>query len=143
MPTRAATPRRVTAAGPPTSTRSAAADISCSRVPMAQHGARRLTTSTSRARLTASTWGPRMSQDQMEQLRRLGAARGISVDAGPTAGRVRNDGLDLAYLDWGGDGPTGIFLHGGSLTAHTWDLVCAALSPRIRCVALDLRGHGD
>jgi pimeloyl-ACP methyl ester carboxylesterase len=84
-----------------------------------------------------------MIEDQMEQLRRLGSARGISVGAGPTAGRVRHEGLDLAYLDWGGDGPTAIFLHGGSLTAHTWDLVCAALSPRIRCVALDLRGHGD
>lgn len=84
-----------------------------------------------------------MSQDQMEQLRRLGAARGISVGAGPTAGRVRNDGLELAYLDWGGEGPTAILLHGGSLTAHTWDLACAALSPQIRCVALDLRGHGD
>jgi pimeloyl-ACP methyl ester carboxylesterase len=84
-----------------------------------------------------------MSPDQMEQLRRLGVARGISVGAGPTPGRVRNDGLDLTYLDWGGEGPTAIFLHGGALTAHTWDLACAALAPRIRCVALDLRGHGD
>jgi pimeloyl-ACP methyl ester carboxylesterase len=84
-----------------------------------------------------------MIGEQMALLRRLGAARGILVGADPTPGRVRHDGLDLAYLDWGGDGPTAIFLHGGSLTAHTWDLVCAALSPRIRCVALNLRGHGD
>jgi pimeloyl-ACP methyl ester carboxylesterase len=79
----------------------------------------------------------------MTQLRRLAAARGISIGGAPTAGRTRNGDVDLAYLDWGGGGPTAIFLHGGALTARTWDLVCAALSPRIRCVALDLRGHGD
>lgn len=83
-----------------------------------------------------------MTPEQMVMLRRLTAARGIAIAAAPTAGRFRSGDLELAYLDWGGDGPTTIFLHGGSLTAHTWDMVCAALSPRIRCVALDLRGHG-
>jgi esterase len=48
------------------------------------------------------------------------------------------------YLDWGGRGTTPIvFLHGGGLTAHTWDLVCLALRDRYRCLALDARGHGD
>jgi pimeloyl-ACP methyl ester carboxylesterase len=48
------------------------------------------------------------------------------------------------FLDWGGTGTIPIvFLHGGGLTAHTWDLVCLALRPRYRCYALDLRGHGD
>lgn len=76
-------------------------------------------------------------------LRKLGAARGIAVAAPPTPGRARSGGLELSYLDWGGEGPTAIFLHGGSLSAHTWDLVCSALRPRLRCVAMDLRGHGD
>src|SRR5258705_5693902 len=32
------------------------------------------------------------------------------------------------YLDWGTAGlPPVVFLHGGGLNAHTWDLVCAAL----------------
>ena len=84
-----------------------------------------------------------MTPEQMVMLRRLTAARGIAIATGPTAGRSRNGDLELAYLDWGGGGPTAIFLHGGSLTAHTWDMVCAALSPGIRCIALDLRGHGD
>ncbi len=52
-------------------------------------------------------------------------------------------GLRFHYLDWEGDGPSVVFLHGGLLTAHTWDLVCLALRDRYRCLALDLRGHGD
>jgi pimeloyl-ACP methyl ester carboxylesterase len=54
------------------------------------------------------------------------------------------DGLRLHYLDWGRrDRPPLLFLHGGCLTAHTWDLVCLALCREYRCVALDQRGHGD
>ena len=52
--------------------------------------------------------------------------------------------LRLHYLDWGGPGGTVVvFLHGGALNAHSWDAVCLALRDRYRCLALDLRGHGD
>jgi esterase len=47
------------------------------------------------------------------------------------------------YLDWGGGGPPILFLHGGGLNAHTWDLVCVMLRDHYHCVALDQRGHGD
>ena len=48
------------------------------------------------------------------------------------------------YLDWGVTGrPPVVFLHGGGLNAHTWDLVCAALRRERHCVALDQRGHGE
>jgi esterase len=47
------------------------------------------------------------------------------------------------YLDWGGAGPSMLFLHGGGLNAHTWDIVCLMLRDRYRCIALDQRGHGD
>src|SRR5262245_49859397 len=48
------------------------------------------------------------------------------------------------YLDWGTRGrPPMVFLHGGGLNVHTWDLVCAALKPERHCIALDQRGHGD
>jgi esterase len=48
------------------------------------------------------------------------------------------------YLDWGIEGfPPVVFLHGGGLNAHTWDLVCAALRRERHCVALDQRGHGE
>jgi len=48
------------------------------------------------------------------------------------------------YLDWGTKGlPPVVFLHGGGLNAHTWDIVCAALRRERHCVALDQRGHGE
>jgi pimeloyl-ACP methyl ester carboxylesterase len=48
------------------------------------------------------------------------------------------------YLDWGTAGlPPVVFLHGGGLNAHTWDLVCVALRRERHCLALDLRGHGE
>jgi pimeloyl-ACP methyl ester carboxylesterase len=47
------------------------------------------------------------------------------------------------YLDWGGGGHPILFLHGGGLNAHTWDVVCVMLRDRYRCIALDQRGHGD
>jgi pimeloyl-ACP methyl ester carboxylesterase len=54
-----------------------------------------------------------------------------------------HDGLHLNVLDWQGPGETIIFLHGGALTAHSWDLVCLGLRDEWRCLALDMRGHGD
>jgi pimeloyl-ACP methyl ester carboxylesterase len=56
----------------------------------------------------------------------------------PGAGGVR-----LHALDWSGDGAPTLFLHGGRLTAQTFDYVCLGLRDRVRAVALDLRGHGD
>ncbi|MGO9454081.1 MAG: alpha/beta fold hydrolase [Candidatus Binataceae bacterium] len=48
------------------------------------------------------------------------------------------------YLDWGTAGrPPILFLHGGGLNAHTWDVVCLMLRPDYHCLALDQRGHGD
>jgi pimeloyl-ACP methyl ester carboxylesterase len=52
--------------------------------------------------------------------------------------------LQFRYLDWGTKGLRPIlFLHGGALTAHTWDLCCLALRDEFHCLALDQRGHGD
>jgi esterase len=39
--------------------------------------------------------------------------------------------------------PALVFLHGATLTAHTWDLVMMSLSNDYQCLAPDLRGHGD
>src|SRR5438445_592402 len=53
-------------------------------------------------------------------------------------------GMRVHYLDWGTPGlPPVLFLHGGGLNVHTWDLVCAALKTERHCLALDQRGHGD
>ncbi len=53
-------------------------------------------------------------------------------------------GIRLHYLDWGTQGRRPVvFLHGGALTAHTWDVVCLALRGHYHCLAIDQRGHGD
>ncbi len=52
--------------------------------------------------------------------------------------------IRLHYLDWGTEERAPIvFLHGGGLNAHTWDVVCLMLRHDYHCVALDQRGHGD
>ncbi|MCC7368538.1 MAG: alpha/beta hydrolase [Chloroflexi bacterium] len=62
----------------------------------------------------------------------------------PADPELQVNGLAFHLLDWGGTSQTPVlFLHGGSLTAHTWDLVCLSLRDEYRCFALDLRGHGD
>jgi esterase len=75
------------------------------------------------------------------------AGLGASDVVVPTDHHLVVDGLRLHCLDWGPparhERPPLLFLHGGRLTAHTWDLVCLALRSRFRCVAVDLRGHGD
>ena len=63
----------------------------------------------------------------------------------PAGGIICSAGLDVHYLEWPGatDDPALIFLHGGGLHAHTFDVVGNLLRDRGRCISLDLRGHGD
>jgi esterase len=62
----------------------------------------------------------------------------------PDERQLAANGLRFRYLDWGSAGrPPILFLHGGALTAHTWDLCCLALRDDYHCLALDQRGHGD
>ena len=61
----------------------------------------------------------------------------------PTDHQVIVGAMRFHYLDWGGAGTPILFLHGGGLTAHTWDCVASMLRDRYRCIALDQRGHGD
>jgi len=84
-----------------------------------------------------------MSTDDV--LVRLAESCTIRVPRGFTPASRRfatPEGLQLHYLDWPGQGDTIVFLHGGALTAHTWDLVALELENDFHCVALDLRGHG-
>ncbi len=62
----------------------------------------------------------------------------------PTDGWLAIGEQRLHYLDWGSrDRPAVLFLHGSAAHAHWWDFVIPPLADRYRCVALDLRGHGD
>lgn len=62
----------------------------------------------------------------------------------PRDGWLTHAGVRLHYLDWGDPAhPAAVFLHGGSAHAHWWDFTLPGLVDRYRCVALDLRGHGE
>jgi pimeloyl-ACP methyl ester carboxylesterase len=52
------------------------------------------------------------------------------------------DGVRLAYLDFGGDGPAVLLLHGLAGHAGEWAETAGWLGTRARVVALDARGHG-
>ena len=81
-----------------------------------------------------------------EHLKLSSATAGITLPdlELPDSHHVILRGMRFHYLDWGTRGrPPMLFLHGGGLNVHTWDLVCAALKPERHCVALDQRGHGD
>jgi pimeloyl-ACP methyl ester carboxylesterase len=87
-----------------------------------------------------------MAQADMQRLLAYARRRGVEpVSPEPPERRsVSAGGLTLSYLDWGGPAAQPLlFLHGGALTAHTWDVVCLALRGAYRCLALDLRGHGE
>ncbi len=84
--------------------------------------------------------------EQLEHLKRAAQVAGLSLPAIalPQDRYVTLKGMRFHYLDWGGSGlPVALFLHGGGLTCHSWDLVCLAFRDRFHCLAPDQRGHGD
>ena len=86
------------------------------------------------------------SEEYRDHLHSSSLRAGFSLDelVLPDERRAAVNDLHLRYLDWGTVGRRPIlFLHGGALTAHTWDLCCLALRADYHCLALDQRGHGD
>ena len=51
--------------------------------------------------------------------------------------------LRMRYLDWGGDGPPILALHGLASSAHWYDIVAPLLRDEFRIIAPDQRGHGQ
>ena len=51
--------------------------------------------------------------------------------------------LRMRYMDWGGDGPPVLALHGLASSAHWYDIVAPLLKDRYRIIAPDQRGHGQ
>ena len=51
--------------------------------------------------------------------------------------------LDVRYLDWGGEGPPLLALHGLASSAHWYDLVAPYLRSKHRVISPDQRGHGQ
>ncbi len=52
-------------------------------------------------------------------------------------------GVEIALLDWGGDGPLVFMHHANGFCAGTLGLVAQALVPHFRVIGMDARGHGD
>ena len=51
--------------------------------------------------------------------------------------------LRMRYLDWGGDGPPVMALHGLASSSHWYDIVIPLLRDHYRIIVPDQRGHGQ
>lgn len=68
----------------------------------------------------------------------------MSTDVMPSDHYVKINGLNIHYLDWGGDSTRNLLLaHGQNGSAHNWDYVARKLHDEFRVIAIDQRGHGD
>lgn len=56
---------------------------------------------------------------------------------------VKVNGLDLHYLDFGGDGALLVFIHGLSGNAHNFDPVAPRYVRKYHALSIDVRGRGD
>jgi pimeloyl-ACP methyl ester carboxylesterase len=51
--------------------------------------------------------------------------------------------IEIALLDWGGEGPLALLHHATGFCAGVWGPVAERLSAHYRVIAMDARGHGD
>jgi len=61
----------------------------------------------------------------------------------PKEAFVEANGINLHYLDWGGNGPALVFLAGMACSAHIFDQFAPRFADRYRVLAMDRRAHGD
>ncbi len=65
------------------------------------------------------------------------------IDTSPHASLfAEGDGVRLNYLDWGGDGPPLVMIHGIADSPHIFDDLAPLLRDRFRVLAYARRGHG-
>ena len=89
---------------------------------------------------------PRLDEDYRAAMRACADAIGLRPSAFvlPADHWVEINGIKAHYVDWGNPHlPHLVLLHGGGLTAHTWDMAALLLRDRYHVIALDQRGHGD
>jgi pimeloyl-ACP methyl ester carboxylesterase len=56
---------------------------------------------------------------------------------------LHSNGIRLHYLDYPGDGPTLILMHGLTANAHSFEgLIRAGVCPRVRVLSVGRRGRG-
>jgi pimeloyl-ACP methyl ester carboxylesterase len=71
-----------------------------------------------------------------------GAVATIGSRGGLHSALAGSDIRNINFRVVGTDEPTLIFVHGFACTLEDWDAQVRGLSPRFRCAALDLPGHG-
>ncbi len=57
--------------------------------------------------------------------------------------RLAERGVELALIDWGGEGPLALLAHANGFCAAIWDPVARELRKHFRVIGYDARGHGD
>jgi pimeloyl-ACP methyl ester carboxylesterase len=57
--------------------------------------------------------------------------------------QIPETGVEIALIDWGGDGPPALLQHANGFCAALWDGVAERLRERFRLFAMDARGQGD
>lgn len=68
----------------------------------------------------------------------------MSAPMTPADHYVEVNGLNVHYVDWGGDSTRNLLLvHGQGGNARNWDHIATALRDEFRVLAIDQRGHGD
>ncbi|MGE3620971.1 MAG: alpha/beta fold hydrolase [Acidimicrobiia bacterium] len=88
-----------------------------------------------------TTSGP--TYDELALVREAAHEWGLPAERAGSVRRVEvpvSEGRVVSGLLWGEGPPEVVLLHGGSLNAHTWDVVAMALDRP--ALALDLPGHG-
>lgn len=60
----------------------------------------------------------------------------------PQEQTIELPGVCLQYLDWPGEGPPLLCIHGLTANRHSWDGLARRVHPRRRVIAVDLRGRG-
>jgi pimeloyl-ACP methyl ester carboxylesterase len=64
------------------------------------------------------------------------------AEAAPLSRTIMANGVQLAYLDWGGDRPPLVMIHGIADDPHIFDDLAPHLRSRFRLIAYARRGHG-
>lgn len=61
----------------------------------------------------------------------------------PASNFISSNGIKLHYLEYPGNQPTIVLMHGLTANSHAFDgLIAAGLSPKFRVISVDLRGRG-
>lgn len=86
--------------------------------------------------------GPRAKEAPAPESGATGPGDAAREPAAPESVHAQVNGIRLHYLDWGGEGPAVLMLHGIGDDPHIFEDLASRLRDRFRVVAYARRGHG-